>query len=90
MEVLELLSIYDFPRDDLPVIRGAARPAVDDPSNDDNSKCIDELMAACDEYIPEPPRETDKDFLMPVEDVFYPGPRYCGDRSYRAGHRQSR
>ena len=70
LEVRELLTKYDFPGDDLPVIRGAARPALDDPSNDDNNKCIDELMAACDEYIPEPPRETDKDFLMPVEDVF--------------------
>ena len=70
MEVRELLSSYDFPGDDLPMIRGAARPALDDPTNDDNNKCIDELMAACDEYIPEPPRETDKDFLMPVEDVF--------------------
>ena len=60
----------DFPGDDLPMIRGAARPALDDPTNDDNNKCIDELMAACDEYIPEPPRETDKDFFMPVEDVF--------------------
>ena len=70
MEVREWLSSYDFPGDDLPMIRGAARPALDDPTNDDNNKCIDELMAACDEYIPEPPRETDKDFLMPVEDVF--------------------
>ena len=70
MEVRELLSSYDFPGDDLPMIRGAARPELDDPTNDDNNKCIDELMAACDEYIPEPPRETDKDFLMPVEDVF--------------------
>jgi elongation factor Tu len=69
MEIRELLSDYDFPGDDLPVIRGSALKALEDPSCEwaDN---ILELMAACDEYIPEPVRATDKPFLMPIEDVF--------------------
>jgi elongation factor Tu len=76
LEVRELLSSYQFPGDDIPVIRGSALQAMtagsdtsrklDDPA----FKSIDELMAALDEYIPEPKRDTDKPFLMPVEDVF--------------------
>jgi elongation factor Tu len=76
LEVRELLSSYQFPGDDVPVIRGSALQAMtkgaDESTSldDDVFKSIDELMAALDEYIPEPKRETDKPFLMPVEDVF--------------------
>ncbi len=71
MEVRELLSSYDFPGDDIPVIRGSALKALETEGKDDGvCKPIDELMDACDSYIEEPVRETDKDFLMPVEDVF--------------------
>ena len=74
MEVRELLSSYDFPGDDTPIIRGSALLAmqalldgrVDDPA----TKCIQELLDAVDSYIPAPERDTDKPFLMPVEDVF--------------------
>ncbi len=69
MEIRELLSEYDFPGDDLPVIQGSALKALEDPSSEWGDKII-ELMAACDDYIPEPERDTDKPFLMPVEDVF--------------------
>ena len=71
LEVRELLSEYDFPGDDLPVIRGSALKALEDgkPGSED-TKSIDELMAALDSYIPVPEREIDKPFLMPVEDVF--------------------
>ena len=68
MEVRELLSEYDFPGDDIPVIRGSALKAMEgDPAYEAK---IEELMAVVDEYIPNPTRETDKPFLMPVEDVF--------------------
>ena len=75
MEVRELLSEYDFPGDDIPIIRGSALKALDavgaDAAVDDPAfTCIQELMAAVDSYIPEPTREIDKAFLMPVEDVF--------------------
>ena len=74
MEIRELLSSYDFPGDEVPVIRGSALKAMeaaaaghaDDPACD----CIKELLAAVDSYIPAPQRDTDKPFLMPVEDVF--------------------
>jgi elongation factor Tu len=69
LEVRELLSEYDFPGDDTPVIRGSGLKALEDPSGE-WSKGIDELMEAIDTWIPEPVRETDKPFLMPVEDVF--------------------
>jgi len=71
LEVRELLSEYDFPGDDLPVIRGSALKALDDgqPGSED-TKSIDELLEALDTYIPVPEREIDKPFLMPVEDVF--------------------
>jgi len=71
MEVRELLSSYGFPGDDVPVVRGSALKALE--TNDINSpeaKCILDLLAACDSYIPEPLREIDKPFLMPIEDVF--------------------
>ena len=71
LEVRELLSEYGFPGDDLPVIMGSALKALDsgDPESPD-TKCIQELMDAIDNYIPQPEREIDKPFLMPVEDVF--------------------
>ena len=71
LEVRELLSEYEFPGDDIPVIRGSALKAGenDDPDSDD-CKSIWELLAAMDNYIPLPERDIDKDFLMPVEDVF--------------------
>jgi elongation factor Tu len=69
MEVRELLSKYDFDGDNAPVIHGSATGAITDP-NGPGGECIMELAKALDEYIPEPERETDKPFLMPVEDVF--------------------
>ena len=66
LEVRELLSKYEFPGDDVPVIRGSALKALEGTA----PECIDELMAAVDSYVPEPVRATDKPFLMPVEDVF--------------------
>ncbi|MBU1983953.1 elongation factor Tu, partial [bacterium] len=71
LEVRELLSLYGFPGDDIPVIRGSALKALEsgEPGVED-TKCIDELLNAIDEYIPEPEREIDKPFLMSVEDVF--------------------
>jgi elongation factor Tu len=71
LEVRELLSEYDFPGDDVPVIRGSALKALEsgDPEAAETA-CIQELMEALDSYIPEPERATDKPFLMPVEDVF--------------------
>ena len=70
MEVRELLSKYDFPGDDLPVIRGSSLPALNDPADPEKAKCIDELMDALDNSVPEPKREIDQPFLMSVEDVF--------------------
>ena len=71
LEVRELLSKYGFPGDDVPVIQGSALKALEAESADDEAvKCIFELMDACDEYIPEPQRDIDKPFLMPIEDVF--------------------
>ena len=72
MEIRELLSEYDFPGDDTPIIRGSALKALESTSTDPNApeyECINELMNAVDEYIPTPDRLADKDFLMPVEDV---------------------
>jgi elongation factor Tu len=70
LEVRELLSSYDFPGDDIAVVRGSALKALEDGSDDAANKCIDELLAAVDASIPEPERALDKPFLMPVEDVF--------------------
>ena len=70
LEVRELLSAYDFPGDDLPVIKGSALPAYNAPADPDATACIGELMDAIDSYIPEPARESDKPFLMAIEDVF--------------------
>jgi len=68
MEVRELLSEYDFPGDDIPVIAGSALKALE--GDEEYEKKIIELMEAVDEYIPQPERDTDKPFMMPVEDVF--------------------
>lgn len=71
LEVRELLSSYDFPGDEVPVIRGSALKALEvDSADDPNAKCIDELLEACDSFIPDPERDIDKPFLMPIEDVF--------------------
>jgi len=69
MEVRELLSKYEFPGDEIPIIRGSALKALDDPSGAEAEPIV-KLLETLDEYIPEPKREIDKDFLMPVEDVF--------------------
>jgi elongation factor Tu len=68
MEVRELLSAYEFPGDEIPVIAGSALKALE--GDEEHSKKILELMEAVDSYIPEPVRDTDKPFLMPIEDVF--------------------
>ncbi len=68
LEVRELLSSYDFPGDDLPVVRGSALKALE--GDEAASKGVDELMAAVDDYVPMPERDVDKPFLMPIEDVF--------------------
>ncbi len=71
LEVRELLSMYDFPGDEIPIIMGSALKAMESNGKDDDAcKSIDELIEALDSYIPEPTRETDKPFLMPIEDVF--------------------
>jgi elongation factor Tu len=73
LELRELLSGYGFPGDDIPVVQGSARDALESASTDPDAPeyaCIWELMRVVDEYIPTPVRETDKPFLMPIEDVF--------------------
>ena len=70
MEVRELLSKYDFPGDDVPVIRGSALQALENPEDEEKNKCIWELMEALDTYFPVPDRPVDKPFLMPIEDIF--------------------
>ena len=73
MEIRDLLSQYDFPGDDIPIVRGSARDALESTSTDPNApeyKCIWELMDEVDNYIPTPERKSDLPFLMPVEDVF--------------------
>jgi elongation factor Tu len=70
LEVRELLTKYDFPGDEIPIIRGASKAAYEKPGDPEANKCIGELMDAIDSYIPEPTREIDKPFLMAIEDVF--------------------
>jgi len=70
LEVRELLNKYEFPGDTIPIIKGSALKAGENPSDDAAGKCIDELMEALDSSIPEPQRALDKPFLMPIEDVF--------------------
>ncbi|MCI9102309.1 MAG: elongation factor Tu [Lachnospiraceae bacterium] len=69
MEIRDLLNEYEFPGDDIPVIQGSALKALEDPSSEWGDKVV-ELMDAVDSYVPDPVRDTDKPFLMPVEDVF--------------------
>ena len=73
MELREMLTFYKFPGDDIPIVRGSALKALESESTDPNAPeyaCIKELMEAIDSYFPEPVREVDKPFMMPVEDVF--------------------
>ncbi len=70
LEVRELLSKYEFPGDDIPVVRGSALQALENPDDEEKTKCIWDLMAALDDYFPVPERPIDKDFLMPIEDIF--------------------
>ena len=70
LEIRELLTHYGFPGDEIPVIKGAAKGAYDTPGDEAATACIGELLAAVDDYIPEPERETEKPFLMAIEDVF--------------------
>ena len=70
MELRDLLNEYDFPGDDIPIIKGSALNALNNVNDEVATACITELMEACDSFIPEPKRDIDKPFLMPVEDVF--------------------
>jgi elongation factor Tu len=73
MEIRDLLSSYEFPGDDIPVVPGSALQALEGPDDNADADCykpLQELMDACDTYIPEPERDIDKPFLMPIEDVF--------------------
>ena len=70
LELRELLSKYEFPGDDIPIIKGSALEALNNPDDAEKTKSIQELLDAVDSYIPIPEREIDKPFLMPVEDVF--------------------
>jgi len=70
LEVRELLSKYEYPGDDIPVIRGSALQALENPEDEAKAKCVWDLMGALDTYFPIPDRPVDKDFLMPIEDIF--------------------
>ncbi|MEE2877046.1 MAG: elongation factor Tu [Candidatus Neomarinimicrobiota bacterium] len=70
LELRELLNEYEFPGDDIPIIKGSALNALNAPDDEEATQCIMELVKAVDSYIPEPERDIDKPFLMPVEDVF--------------------
>ena len=70
LEVRELLDKYEFPGDDIPVIRGSALHALENPDDEEKAKCIWDLMEAVDTYFPIPDRPVDKPFLMPIEDIF--------------------
>jgi elongation factor Tu len=70
MELRELLDKYDFPGDDVPFVQGSALQALENPEDEAMAKCVWDLMEAIDSYIPEPKRDVDQPFLMPVEDVF--------------------
>jgi len=69
-EIRDLLKQYEFPGDEIPIIRGSALKAMEHPDDPEATKCLDELLEAVDSYIPTPQRDTEKPFLMPVEDVF--------------------
>jgi elongation factor Tu len=70
MELRDLLNKYNYPGDEIPIIRGSALEVLNDPDNPEKTQCIAELIKAIDSYIPTPERDMDKPFLMPVEDVF--------------------
>jgi elongation factor Tu len=70
LEVRELLTNYEFPGDEIPIVKGAATKALADPNDEAANRCVDELMDALDSFIPVPQRALDKPFLMPIEDVF--------------------
>ena len=70
LEIRELLSKYGFPGEETPIVRGNAKAAYDKPADPEASKCISDLLAAVDSFIPQPAREDDKPFLMAIEDVF--------------------
>ncbi len=70
LELRELLTKHGFPGDEIPIVRGASKPAYDNPKDPAANKCIGDLLDAVDAYIPQPTREVDKPFLMAVEDVF--------------------
>ena len=70
MELRDLLNEYDFPGDETPIIRGSALEAMENPTDKEKTKCIVEILEACDSFIPEPKRDIDRPFLMPIEDVF--------------------
>ncbi|MDR1626487.1 MAG: elongation factor Tu, partial [Spirochaetia bacterium] len=69
-EMRDLLSFYNFPGKEIPVIRGAAFPAMENPDDPEKTKCVVDLLQAMDDYFPLPQRDVDKPFLMPIEDVF--------------------
>jgi elongation factor Tu len=69
-EIRDLLKKYEFPGDEIPIVRGSALKAMENPKDEEAAKCIHALMAAVDSYIPTPERAVDKPFLMPIEDVF--------------------
>ena len=70
VEVRDLLKKYEFPGDEVPVIKGSALKALENSKDEEATKCITELLKSLDEYIPEPERAIDKDYLMPIEDIF--------------------
>jgi len=70
MELRELLDKYEFPGDDIPFVQGSALQALENPEDEAKAKCVWDLMEAIDSYIPEPERDVDQPFLMPIEDVF--------------------
>ena len=70
MEIRELLNKYEYPGDDTPIIRGSALQALENPEDEAKTKCVWDLMGALDTYFPIPDRPVDKDFLMPIEDIF--------------------
>ena len=70
LEIRELLSKYEFPGDEIPIIRGSALAAMQHPEDSSKTECVQKLLEALDEYIPEPVREVDKPFLMAIEDIF--------------------
>jgi len=69
-EIRDLLKKYEFPGDEIPIIRGSALKALENAGDAEATKCLEELIKAIDEYIPEPTRDVDKPFLMPIEDIF--------------------